>query len=217
MDHTTTTTPSGEGLDRRQLLKQGIIWGGVGAASATLTGAVTTLTRMQPAGAETVSALAYDVACLGDTFRWIPAPGAHLPDDLRGSTFSVEGVIYPPRTIQGTGFNPTAAAGIGSWLCRGWIMIAPGRPEPHVLSTQEFIFGEITPQRLYPPDQLVTSGLEGSADESQVPVRSVVGGTGKYAGARGVALQHGLGRNTTTITTLGGIPAPNFRFEFQLA
>lgn len=104
------------------------------------------------------------MACLGDTFRWVLAPGAHLRDDLRGSTFSVEGLIYPTGTVPRSGFTPTAKGSVGTWFCRGWFLIAPDRPAPHVMTTQEYILGEIRPDRLFPPDQLVSSGLEGSPD-----------------------------------------------------
>lgn len=197
-------------LDRRDLLKKGLIWGSVVPAAAMLrTGT--------PALAKKGTALTFDVACLGDTLRIIFAPGAS-PADMRGSTFSVEGLIYPAGTVPDSGFDPTIAAGIGTWMCRGWFVIAPGRPEPHVITTQEYLFGDISTARLYPPDQLVSSGLEGSKDESQVAVRSVTGGTGRYAGATGVAFQHGNGTNTTTLGPGGALgPAPNFRFDFHLA
>ncbi len=59
--------------------------------------------------------------------------------------------------------------------------------------------------------------MEGSKDETQAAVRSVVGGTGRYTGARGVVLQHGNGTNVTALGPAGALgPAPNFRFEFQL-
>jgi hypothetical protein len=208
----TIARPAAEPLGRRELLRQGLVWGGSGVAAATLGSTA----FASPAGAGRGHTLVYDVACLGDTFRWIAAPGTTPPGDLRGSTFSVEGRIYSAGTISGKGFDPSSARAIGTWFCRGWLIIAPGRPEPHVLSTQEYVFGDITSTRLFPPDTLTSSGLEGSADESQVPERAVIGGTGEYAGARGVVLQHGHGTNTTTLTTLGGIPAPNFRFEFRL-
>lgn len=208
----TTREPGGP-LGRRELLRQGAIWGGTAAAAALGSTAV----LASPATAGKGHTVAYDVACLGDTFRWIAAPGTTPPGDLRGSTFSVEGRIYPAGTIGGTGFDPAGAGALGTWFCRGWFLIAPGRPEPHVLSTQEYVLGEISPTQLFPPDTLTSSGMEGSADESQVAARAVIGGTGRYAGARGVVLQHGNGTNTTKLTTLGGIPAPNFRFEFQLS
>jgi hypothetical protein len=127
----------------------------------------------------------------------------------------VEGLIYKGGTIKGSGFDPSSAPSIGVWLCRGWFLIQKDRPEPHVVSTQEYVFGEIRPDRLYPPDQLVSSGMEGSEAEGQPAIRSVVGGSGKYAGATGGVEQHGNGTNTTTLTGMDA-PAPNFRFKFEL-
>ncbi len=85
-----------------------------------------------------------------------------------------------------------------------------------MITTQEYVVGEINPQGLFPSDTLASSGLEGTFEEAQVPIRSVIGGTGSYAGATGVVLQHGVGTNTTFIAPLG-IQAPNFRFRFRLS
>jgi hypothetical protein len=58
-----------------------------------------------------------------------------------------------------------------------------------------------------PPDQLVFSGMEGPDSEDQTPIRSVIGGSGKYLGAKGTVLQHGRITNTTMLATLE-LPAP---------
>lgn len=207
-----TSLPA-QALGRRDLLKRGLIWGGLATAAVASRASAPAWAAQD---AEHGDLVVYDVACLGDTLKIIFAPGAS-PSDMRGSTFSVEGVIYPAGTVPGTGFDPNSAAGIGIWMCRGWFLIAPERPEPHVITTQEYLFGDITPSRLYPPDQLVSSGMEGSEDEREPAIRSVTGGTGRYAGAKGVVLQHGNGANTTELGPGGALgPAPNFRFEFDL-
>ena len=149
-----------------------------------------------------------------DTFRIIFATGAPESGDLRGSTFSVEGLIYPENTIEGDRFDPTSAGAIGRWMCCGWFLINPDRPEPHVLTTQEYILRDIRANRLYPPNQLVSSGTEGSDAENQAPIRSVIGGTGKYLGAKGEVFQHGRGKNTTTLATLE-LPAAQFPVRVQ--
>jgi hypothetical protein len=197
-------------IDRRSLLKKGSVLAGAGVVSAGAAGLAA------PAAAAAGKRKAtYDVACLGDTFRLILHPDANpQAGELRGSTFSVEGSIYRAGTIRGTGFDPASAQPLGRWFCRGWFLINPERPEPHVITTQEYVFGQIRPNRLFPRDTLVSSGLEGTFEE-QTPIRSVIGGTGEYAGATGVVLQHGRATNTTRIVPLG-IQAPNFRFEFQL-
>lgn len=199
------------GLDRRSLLKKGSLLAGAGAASAGVTGLVA-----PPAAAHPKKAVMYDVACLGDTFRVILHPDANpQAGELRGSTFSVEGWIYRAGTIPGTGFDPASAESIGRWFCRGWFLINPERLEPHVVTTQEYVFGRIRTGRLFPSDTLVSSGLEGTFEADQTPIRSVMGGTGEFGGATGEVLQHGNGTNTTRIVPLG-IDAPNFRFEFHL-
>lgn len=198
-------------VPRRQVLGQALLWGGAGAAAAAID-----VGLASPASAHRPRVV-YDVACLGETFRVIWAPGAPDSGDLRGSTFSVEGAIYPAGTLPVSGFDPAAHADarVGTWFCRGWFLIHADRPEPHVTTTQEYVIGQIGPDSLFPADQLASSGTEGSDTEQQTPVRSVIGGAGRYAGARGTVLQHGHGTNTTVLAGVGG-PAPNFRFEFRL-
>lgn len=58
-----------------------------------------------------------------------------------------------------------------------------------------------------PPHHPVSSGMEGPDTEDQTPIRSVIGGTGKYLGAKGAVLQYGRSTNTTTLATLE-LPAP---------
>lgn len=173
-----------------------------------------------PAGAAESTAVV-DVACLGETLRLMFAPGSHPPDNHAGSTFVVEGWIYPEGTIPGDGFDPASVPAMGRWLCRGWFVDTPDRPQPGVLTTQEYLFGHIGPDELFPTEQLVSSGLEQIANEAMDPaqpaLRSVIGGTGRYAGATGTCIQHFQGRNITDLGP-GGLAgkAPNFRFEFQL-
>jgi hypothetical protein len=157
--------------------------------------------------------LVLDVACLGDTF----APGMNDAldagaGDLRGVGFFVEGLIYPADTIpDGPGFDPASENAFGTWLCRGWLILHGGRPEPHTISTQEYMLGIVTPSNPTPEDQLVSSGTEGGVP---VAVRSILGGTGRYRRARGEVVQHLIGTNTTVLNVLG-VPAPNLRFVFN--
>jgi hypothetical protein len=197
-------------IGRRDLLKKGMVVGGVGAAA----GLLATATGAGCASAQESQKVTFDVACLGGTLRIQPTDG-NAEGDLSGNTFYVEGLIYDEGTIDSDGFDPASAAAIGRWFCRGWFTITPDRAEPHVITTQEYIFPEITASRLFPPDTMTSSGLEGSDTEEQTPIRSVIGGTGRYAGAQGVVLQHGNGRNTTELRGLGE-KAPNFRFEFDV-
>jgi len=166
--------------------------------------------------------LTLNVAALGDTFRLMLAPGASPPDRHAGSVFVIEGWIYPAGTIPGgDGFEPGSATSIGRWFCRGWFLDTPARHQPALLTTQEYLLGEISPAHLFPPDQLVSSGLEQAVpipgyDPTQPAIRSVIGGTGRYAGASGVVIQHSIGHNTTKLIAGLREPAPNFRFEFEL-
>lgn len=200
------------GVDRRALLKRTLAWGGAGSIAATVG-------RVTPASAAPATSTAsYDVACLGDTFRFILHPEANPAiNEFRGTTFSVEGAIYPLGTVTRTGFDPVSAdqKRIGTWFCRGWMIIAPERPAPHVLTTQEYVLGQMREDQLFPRDTLTSSGLEGSTDEEQTPERAVIGGTGQFAGATGIVEQHGNGTNATSLHLLGD-PAPNFRFDFRL-
>lgn len=202
-------------LDRRAVLKRGLVLGGAGSAAAALA----TFGSTESAAAAGRIRLKLDVASLGDTLRIQPQEG-NAEGDSRGSLFILEGNIYPAGTISRETFDPASAEAIGTWFCRGWILGHPERPEPHVITTQEYVLGNIRPERVFPPDTLASSGTEGVNAEfipgadAQVPIRSVIGGTGKYAGATGVVRQAFLGSNTTTLTGLG--PAPNFRFKFRL-
>lgn len=203
-------------LERRELLRRAF-WGAAGVAGASVVasaGAVSGLGDHAQAGTKRLS---IDMACLGDTFRFIVVPGDNGNDDLRGAPFSVEGNIYRAGTIKGDGFDPTTPEPSGTWVCRGWLMTAPGRPTPAVITTQEyFLSAPIGGEDAFIADQLVSSGLEG--DGRRPPVRSVIGGTGRYAGARGVVVQHFLGTNATSLWLAGALgPAPSFRFEFKLS
>lgn len=205
----------GELFDRREVLRRAF-WGGIGLAGASVAVSAGPLTGRSGRAEAATKRLVIDMACLGDTFRFIPAPGDNMNDDLRGAPFSVEGNIYRAGTIEGDGFDPSEVKPTGTWVCRGWLMFAPGRPTPSVISQQEYFLSEpLGGPDAFIADQIVSSGLEGAGKKA--PVRSVMGGTGRYAGVRGVVIQHGLGTNTTSLWFAGALgPAPNFRFEFKL-
>jgi hypothetical protein len=211
-------------LARRDILKRGLVLGG--GAGALVLGA-----GVGPAAAAGLGkgkgkdpkAFVFDVANLGDTLRVMPAPGAS-PHDMRGSTFAVEGSIYPANTIPKTAipgspgfapFDPASVKAVGRWFCRGWIILSDERPAPFFLTTQEFVLGDIGAGHLYPPDNISTSGMEGNMSPD-VPARSVTGGTGKYVGATGTSFQHFAGVNTTILDDGSGMNAPCLRFEFHL-
>lgn len=168
------------------------------------------------AGVGRGSRLVVDVACLGNTLA-LDFAGAldAAGGDLRGTSFYVEGALYPAGTIpMGAGFDPAGAmmAMMGHWLCRGWFMLHPGRLEPTVITTQEYLLQVIdSAQAPSPKDTLVSSGVEGTF---QFAHRAIIGGSGQYRHARGEVVQEVIGTNATILNGIGD-PAPNFRFHFD--
>lgn len=177
-------------------------------------------------GGDQSSSLRIDVACLGPTLRNIEFPrlGGVVPDtgadgldlgDLRGSPFYVEGWIYPAGTIpEGDGFIPTEDSAIGIWLCRGHLLISPGREDPHVATLQEYYLGDVISDDPIGASLLASQGVEGRNLDRWSAERIVTGGTGPYRGARGQVTQSQIGFNATVDYL--GLPVPNFRFDFDI-
>lgn len=155
-----------------------------------------------------------DVACIGDTWRHAEPINPADDADFRVA-FLVEGWIYPQGTVPEAGFVPTSDGSIGRWFCRGWQILDGNRPEPHAVTIQEYVLGSISRDRLFPPDNLTSSGLEGTFG-AETGTRSVIGGTGRYLGATGQVRQTNNGVNTSVFADGSGDPAPNFVFEFDL-
>jgi hypothetical protein len=123
--------------------------------------------------------------------------------------------VYPAGMIPpGPGFDPGAATAMGHWLCRGWFLHKPDRPQPGVVTMQEYLLGIITQEVPSPADTLASSGVETGGFPVPPTVRAITGGTGRYRHARGEVVQEITGTNTTTLNVFGG-PAPNFRFHFR--
>lgn len=185
-----------------------VIAGAVGGAAASSAGLVSGGWRR-----ETIS---FDVACLGETWRDSSVNWAENDSDFRGAPFAVEGWIYQSGTIPtpGDGFVPTGDGSIGRWLCRGTTLVYADRPEPHVQTTQEFVFGPMAGDRLFPDDLITTSGLEGTAG-LQASYRPVVGGVGRYLGASGQQVQTVNGLNASLFSDGFG-NAPNLLMRFEL-
>lgn len=158
--------------------------------------------------------LSLDVACLGHTWRDVVPRNPANDADFR-FPFMVEGWIYKAGTIPGDGFVPTATDAIGTWICRGWVLIDGSRPEPHVASVHEYLLGTISEEQLFPSDTLSSTGLEGTITQ-QTAFRPVIGGTGQYMGATGQVSQRINGVNTTVLDDGSGDPAPNFAFTYDL-
>jgi hypothetical protein len=133
--------------------------------------------------------------------------------DLRGSTFFVEGNLYPAGTIPaGDGWDPAAAAPTGHWFCHGWFILNPARPVPHLMTTVEYYFNRITAAQPSPPDQLVSSGLEGGVP---VVIHSIIGGAGRYRGVTGELVSQAIGTNKTILNGTTS-PTPNWRIYVTL-
>ncbi len=213
MTQTQQDAPA-SGYDRRRLLRRGVVVGGAGVAGGLMMAA--------PAQADRARTEIFDVAMLGNTHRLIPGPEVDN-FDLRGTTYYVEGVIYPGGTIPGgtTVFDPDANAdlAIGRWVSSGCFIWSTERFQPHRFSTQQHIFGTIAPPNLFPVDQIASQGTESSTTQDTLPsTRVITGGAGRYFAASGQITQFGLGKNTTTIQVFTSSQlAPNFRFHFQFA
>lgn len=193
-------------LHRRQVLA-----GGVLAALGTLW--VPRAARAQDPPLDGVT-FAFDVACLGPTLAINMGESLNLEgQDFRGAGFLVEGSLYPSGTIPaGDGFDPDSVPAAGHWFCRGHLMFYPGRPLPHAITIQEYLLSRISEQQTSPLDQLVSSGAEGGVP--WIP-RSVIGGTGRYRGARGEVIQQVIGTNKTILNVFKE-PAPTWRFHFKI-
>jgi len=114
-------------------------------------------------------------------------------EPLRGSFFVTEGKIFPANTIpsvSGDQFDPNAVGGsIGTWFCKGTFLVNGSlfdKTPMAVLSDQVYLLAK-------DKQSIATTGPEGSAPT----VRSVIGGTGMYAGYTGEQRQEFLGFNKT--------------------
>ncbi len=210
-----------ENKSRRRLL------GGAAVGSAALiAGAVGGVAGASVANADSNHANTFDVACLGETIRITSAQllangieGMYAGVDVeqgdnRGSPFWVEGLLFAGGTITSdSGFIPRIEESLGTWICRGFFMTHVGRPEPHMTTEQQFVFGGIDAPGEMGTEMLITSGIEGRNEPGWSSRRAVVGGTGAYRGARGEVLQEMIGRNSTVFPWGGN--ALNFRMTFD--
>lgn len=222
--------PSSEGGSRRDLLK-GATFLGAGVAAGAVAGGVAGASA--GGGSPSRKRFSFEVACLGDTARVVAHPvlsdaaamdvfdgssfqsffGGRDASDLRGSPWWVEGWIYPTGTIRGDGFIPTEEGRIGSWFCRGHMLISADRPDPHVATVQEYYFGGLEQDPLG-SEMLISQGVEGRNAETWSAVRVVAGGTGRYRAARGEVTQTQISINSIPMPP--GPGSPNFRFDFDV-
>lgn len=191
-----------QAVSRRKLLKQASVLGGAAlfAAAANWT--------PHAFAQESAGTLTLDVAQDARTWRFDnPFPDGGDPLTVRrGATFIVQGNLYPEGTISGGLSGPDQAGAIGTWLCKGtfnhdFAEIMEGQV-PHVTTTQYYVFED--------GSTLVSEGYEGGAET----VRAVLGGTGKYFGARGEVVEKEMEENDTLAA--GVVPGSNITFVFKL-
>ena len=197
-----------DAFSRNTLLRKGLVLGG---AAATL-GAV----APSALGARSKSALTVEVAIVGTTYAVSYAPGTN-PDtnDVRGSTFSMEGFLYKEGTIKGNDFNPNPVRPMGLVIIQGILLSTAARSTPFYSGTMTFLFETIRFSRLFPAASLVAQGIFGSDDDTQSPLLAVTGGTGRFAGASGALTLGDLGLNATDLPGNSGA-APNYKAQFAL-
>ena len=149
-----------------------------------------------------------DVAVDHETFAIIPSTGLVLhPEALgpnRGTTFIVDGTVFPEGTLQkgaGQG-DPKQPGAVGVWSCKGFFTSKLGTDDVGFDTTQMFRFDP-------DGDFIWTEGLEaGLGKIGVITHRTILGGTGRFHGAKGDVVQEALGTN------VGG--TPNIRLTFRL-
>ena len=199
-------------VSRRSLLGGAAVAGAVLGGGAIAGGATA---AAQNNGRSRREQMVLDVACDGRTFRATPYANKPEPNDNRGTTFSVEGWIYPEGTLPEVGYIVSDEGAIGHWFCSGLNIQHGERPEPHINATATFVFGRISDSNLFPPDTLVAQGLAGTSDDTADSLRPITGGSGTYFGVIGQAGRTNLGINNTVLRG-PEVPAPNFRYVFDL-
>ena len=201
-------------LGRRRLVRTGGLMAGAAALLAA--------PAVARAADDATDEESFDVALDGATMRYVKATPGH-PSGLPqiGDTFIVFGSIYPAGTFEAGNLNPDQPGAIGRWVCRGSIQVDLTTEEvPHAVTTVQHVLGEglsaaggpIGPAH----DVIVHEGFEGGLPEG---TRSITGGTGKYAGARGEVVQVFRGANDTLIQVAPeiAVPAPSYTFTFRFA
>lgn len=193
-------------LDRRVLLTSGP----VGFAAL---GSVVAM-KSTRSSAQEASGTVLEIAGNGKTFAYTPPKGSE--DATNGAPFIIQGHIYPEGTLVRPETGPANGiladgspefpdAVIGLWYCKGWFVNdgLAATTGPQVATTQIYDLNPDEPGR----HTLLSEGIE-LADRNVPFMRSVIGGTGKHAGARGEVTQTTLPDNPTG--------APSFVFAFHL-
>lgn len=201
-------------MNRRRVLRTGSL----AAGAAALLAAPTVARAAESEAAEIV----FDVAIDGSSGRMVRGnqsdPNA-MP--AAGDTFIMYGVIFPAGTFDQGNLSPDQPGAIGRWICTGAfnVDLASGGV-PHVITTVSHILDNglsITDGAVEEaPDAIIHLGLEGGVPLTR---RAVIGGYGRFADARGAALQEFRGENDTLIplTADVAVPAPSYTFTFILS
>jgi len=148
-----------------------------------------------------------DVAVNHATFAIIPSTGLVLsPEPLgpnRGTTFVVDGTVFPGGTLAtGVAMGDPNQPGIGKWTCKGVFTSDLGTEDVGFNTTQLFMFDGDS-------DAIWTEGFEaGLGKIGVVTHRTILGGTGRFQGVSGEAIQEALGTNVTG--------TPNIRLTFKV-
>ena len=215
MNEQTITTAGATPIDRRRVLRTGSL-----AAGAAALPAAPSLARAQGATEET-----YDLALDGRTFRVVLANQANQADPnglpQTGDTFVMYGSIYPAGTFVKGNLNLDQPGAIGRLICRGTFNVdVSTEAVPHVITSVQHILGpglSVSAGAVeQAPDAIMHEGLEGGVPMTR---RTITGGYGKYAGARGEATQELRGQNDTLIQLAPEISAPaaSYTFTFTFA
>jgi hypothetical protein len=207
-------------LDRRSLLRGGVALGGVAALATQFLGTAPAAEAAEPHHRRVD--LVLDVAMIGSSFSVTAKYNTDAIEhgDLRGCMFYVEGPIYRGFTIPNEAHDWDPAQHqdeeIGYWFNVGSFMNFPGRPNPHLYSTQTHVLGHVTADNNFPVDQICSTGTEASLTQDTKPsTRSITGGAGRYFGAAGQIRLFGNGTNVTFENVFGRVgPAPNLRMFF---
>lgn len=146
---------------------------------------------------------ALDIACNGNTVALNPA-NPTAPPFSRGDVGVVTGNIYPEGTLPSgvTTSDPSAPGNIGTWRC---LFVSLAEPPIVGAITYYLAFVETNGEE----SMLLVQGLNSHQFPGSVPrVLAVVGGTGKYAAARGEVREEVIGTN--------GSGCFNLRFHVSL-
>ncbi|HZR17777.1 MAG TPA: hypothetical protein VFE51_10655 [Verrucomicrobiae bacterium] len=174
---------------------------GIGLATVALLAVASSSLRGNDEKHDSWKKIVIDVACDATTFSLNKTMDSDA-GPVRGSSFIVNGKIYPGGTIQpGNGFNINTPGMIGTWVCRGAFNFNDASV-PAQSSTQSYLFDPSG--SLAVNDSLASVGEEGGVTTHRV----VSGGTGVYRGVIGEVQQEVLGVNSSGLF--------NFRFTFKV-